>query len=78
MIYAPENVRIQGDFAVFIGTDNERLAIRMASIESVKAKYCSIDRCWELTVRMESSLKHRFTFSAIGNVLELLIGGGDA
>lgn len=78
MIYTPENVRIQGDFAVFIGCETERLALRLTSIESVKAKYCALDRCWELTVRMDSCMKHRFTFSTIGNVLELLIGGADS
>ena len=74
MIYTPDNVRVQNGFAIFTASATEQLAIRLAAIESIKAKYCELDRCWELTLRTASGLKHRFTFSTMGNVLDALIG----
>jgi len=74
MIYTPANLRITNGFAIFQGTDGNTVVIRQNAIESVKARYYSAEQTWELTVRMNSSVKHHFLFSSIGDVLQSLLG----
>lgn len=76
MIYTPENVRIHNGFAIFTASESEQFAIRLTAIESVKVKYSSVNLCWDLTVRTNAGVKHRFDFSAIGGLLDLLIQAG--
>lgn len=74
MIYTPANVTISNGFAIFQGTDGNTVAIRQNAIESVKTRYYSAEQSWELTVRMNSSMKHHFLFSSLDDVLQRLLG----